>query len=226
MELQIESFSRREVLQYLGWRGEELTPETAALIEQAAAETLETIRPQYVWRVFAVETQEGVRLPEAELALPGRSAAELLEGCRSCVLLAATLGAGFDRLLVQTQPRDMARALVLDACGSAAIEAVCDRAEEEIGAALGDGAFLTDRFSPGYGDMPLEAERPIVRVLDTDRRIGLTLTESCMLLPRKSVTAILGVAGEARPRRFRGCAHCELFDRCLYRKAGKTCGKA
>ncbi len=226
MELKIESFNRREVLQYLAWRGGEIPPDIDALIDSAMAETLSAIRPQYIWRPFDLEMGERVRLPAAGLELPGADVRELLADCRQCVLLAATLGADFDRLVARTQPRDMALALVLDSCGSAAIEAVCDAAEAQIRAALGGDVCLTDRFSPGYGDLPLETEKPLVAVLDTARRIGLTLTESCILLPRKSVTAVIGLASTPQTKRFRGCAWCSLFENCAYRKAGRNCGKA
>ena len=67
--------------------------------------------------------------------------------------------------------------------------------------------------------------REALALLDAPRQIGLGLTDSCILTPRKSVTAILGLAVRPQTKRFRGCAHCSMFETCSYRKAGKTCGR-
>ncbi len=224
LDIRIERFNKREVLQYLNWRGSEIPADIDAMIADAMEETLRTIRPKYTWRSFRVQHRQEPYLPELELTLPGRDVAALLEDCDRCVLFAATLGAEWERLMHGAQARHLSRAVVLDCCGSAAIEAVCDQAEEELYAALPD-AFFTDRFSPGYGDLPLELQRPITAVLDTARQIGLTLTDSCILIPGKSVTAIIGLADRPQTKRFRGCAYCSMFERCTYRKAGKFCGR-
>lgn len=224
MDIQINSFSRREVLQYLSWRGSEIPPDIDAMIDNAMGDTLRTIRPKYTWKCFPLRRGEGLSLAGAELPLPGKDAAALLADCDRCVLLAATLGAEWERLLRGAQARDLSQAIVLDCCGSAAIEAVCDRAEEELRAAFPD-RYLTDRFSPGYGDLPLNLQAPMTAILDAPRQIGLTLTDSWILIPRKSVTAIIGLADKPQTKRFRGCAYCSMFERCTYRKAGKFCGK-
>jgi hypothetical protein len=234
MELTIDTFNRREVLQYLQWRGSDIPPDIDALIDRAIADTLAVIRPKYIWKPFALlRDGDALTLAGAGLPLPGQAVAELLADCDRCILLAATLGNGLEPLIRQAQARDLSRALVLDACGSAAIEAVCDEAERLIGQAVGitasgeagGGLYFTDRFSPGYGDLPLSLQPDLTSLLDTSRQIGLTLTDSLILLPRKSVTAILGLASKPQVKRFRGCAYCSMFASCAYRKAGKTCGR-
>ena len=224
MDIRIDGFSRREVLQYLSWRGSEIPPDIDAMIDTAMADTLRAIRPKYTWKRFGLRRGETLDLTGTDLALPGKDVAALLRDCDSRILLAATLGAEWERLIHSAQARDLSRAMVLDCCGSAAIEAVCDRAEEELRAAF-PGFFFTDRFSPGYGDLPLSLQLPMISILDTPRKIGLTLTDSWILLPRKSVTAIIGLADKPQTKRFRGCAYCSMFERCTYRKAGKFCGK-
>ncbi len=218
MSVTLSRISRAEVLQYLGWRGSEIPPEVNAQVDGCLQQALELAAPRMVWRLFpAAEIPEGV--------LAGADVRALLCESGRCVLMAATLGGRIEDAIRRAQVRDMTRALILDCCGSAAIEAVCDAAEEEIRSALGGGVFLTDRFSPGYGDLPLSVQPRFLEVLDASRRIGLTLTPTGILTPRKSVTAVLGVAGRPQPRRFRGCAYCSMFENCTYRKAGKSCGK-
>ena len=145
----------------------------------------------------------------------------MLADCRQCAVLVCTLGAEFDLWVRREQMRDMARAAMLDALGSAYIEAACDAAEEAIRARL-PGLYLTDRFSPGYGDLPL-AVQPTLLTLAGGSRIGVTLTDTMLMVPQKSVTAIIGLADKPQMARIRGCAYCALNQSCEYRKAGTTC---
>ena len=85
--------------------------------------------------------------------------------------------------------------------------------------------FLTDRFSPGYGDMPLDDQHALFRILNVSRRIGISLSESGLMIPQKSVTALIGVADRPQPKRSRGCASCGMRENCPYRKGGKSCGE-
>ena len=149
----------------------------------------------------------------------------MLTDCDRVVLMAATLGNGLELAIRRAQVRDMARAVVLDCCGSAAIEAVCDAAEREILTAVGASVYLTDRFSPGYGDLPISLQDTFLRQVDAHKQIGLTVTATNILTPRKSVTAIIGLANQPQTKRFRGCAYCSMFETCAFRKAGKTCGR-
>ena len=134
-----------------------------------------------------------------------------------------TLGAAFDSLLRTAQARDMTQALYLDACGSACVEKGCDAAEREI-AARHPGLYLTDRFSPGYGDLPLTVQPGLLRALNGEKRLGVCAGPSCLLNPMKSVTAVIGLSDRPQRARIRGCAFCALREGCAYRERGMTCG--
>ncbi len=212
-----------EPLRYLGVRGEP-DPALSTQLSAAADRLTRSVTPRWLWRVFPVlHRDEGVVLEGAGLALPGGMARKMLAECSQAVLLACTLGAGFEALLRAEQARGMARAALLDACGSAWVEAGCDAAEEEIAARFPD-LHLTDRFSPGYGDLPLELQKDICAVLDASRRLGVQVTDSLLMNPSKSVTAVIGLAHHPQPARIRGCGFCSLRETCQYRKEGKTCG--
>lgn len=221
MNLNLETFNRKEVLQYLRWTGSEIPPEIDALIDSCIAETLRVSEPRFTYRILPIDRT--ARTPA--LAFVGQDIPDLLSDCERVVLLAATLGNGLELSIRRAQIRDMSRAVVLDCCGSAAIEAVCDAAEREIQHAVGEGIYLTDRFSPGYGDLPILIQDEFVRLVDAPRRIGLTVTGTHILTPRKSVTALIGLADKPQSKRFRGCAYCSMFETCAFRKAGKTCGR-
>jgi hypothetical protein len=158
------------------------------------------------------------------MLLPGALAAQMLREARQAAILVCTLGAGFETLLRADSARSMARAVALDACGSAFVETGCDAAEQELAARF-PGKFLTDRFSPGYGDLPISQQRELFRLLDISRRIGISLSESGLMVPQKSVTALIGVSDRPQRRRSRGCAECSMFADCAYRKDGTSCGK-
>ena len=146
----------------------------------------------------------------------------MLADCREAVLLAATLGADSERMLLREQTKDPTNALILDAVLSSAIEAVCDQLEAELrDKAVKDGLFLTDRFSPGYGDMPIAQSKAICEVLNTGRTIGLTVSQSGILMPRKSVTAVMGVSGTAVQLRKKGCEGCSARQTCAFARYRK-----
>ena len=86
-----------------------------------------------------------------------------------------------------------------------------------------EGLYLTGRFSPGYGDWPISVQPLLAQALDTPRRMGMCVTESFLMLPRKSVTAVLGVSGQPVTGYRAGCGHCALRETCEYRKRGQSC---
>ena len=223
MDGRLSCIQRSEVLLYLGWRGGELAPTLAADIDRCSALLIKTARPRVVWRRFPLD-EEGSPVG-TDLCLEGESVRQLLRGCTAVIFLAATLGAEAENLVRRAQITDMSDAVILDACGNAAIENVCDNLCDDLASAEAP-LYLTDRFSPGYGDLPLSRQPDFCRLLDAQRRIGVTLTDSGLMLPQKSVTALAGVTPEPPRRRFRGCAYCEMFADCSYRKDGITCGKA
>ena len=148
-------------------------------------------------------------------------AEKLLADCTEAAVLVCTLGAEFDLWVRREQLRDMSRAAMLDALGSAYVESACDVAEEDIRARC-SGKYLTDRFSPGYGDLSL-AVQPHLADFAGAKRIGVTVTSSLLMTPQKSVTAVVGLADRPQMARIRGCAYCALNKTCAYRKAGTTC---
>ena len=149
-----------------------------------------------------------------------RSAAALLG--TAIALLLATLGLPFDAMLRTQQTRSMAEASLLDACGNVLVEEACDRLEAGLGQRF-PHLHLTDRFSPGCGDLPLTLQPALLTALDAQRLAGVYLTDSCLMNPAKTVTAIVGLAKRPQAARIRGCACCALRSTCTYRKDGKHC---
>lgn len=218
MELNLD-----EALRYLG-AGNSAPPQLRQQAAEIARRLTASVTPKYTYRVFPLEKGEGFfTLTGSGVTLTGHTAGTMLEDCHQAALLCCTLGAGFETMFRAEQARDMAQAVILDACGSALVEAGCDSAQAELSARL-PGLFLTDRFSPGYGDLPLDLQPSICAVLDARRRLGVHVTESLLLNPSKSVTAIIGLSHRPQMARVRGCAYCTLREHCALRKGGKHCG--
>ena len=143
-----------------------------------------------VWHTFDLRI-EGDVCDLGVMRIRSKSLAAHLSGCKRVILFAATLGAAFDRELQKSSRLSPARAYELQMQGLREIEAFCDALCAELEKA--QGKTLRKRFSPGYGDLSLEVQREIFRVLDPAKHIGLCLSDSCAMTPSKSVTAFVGV---------------------------------
>ena len=212
-----------EVLRYMGCPAEKADPETRTLVETCAREMEAAARPRWTGRVLDITLEEdSVRLEGGQL-LPGRDLRKHLEGCERAAVFCATLSAQADALIRRWESRDMLRALALDCCATAGVEQVCDQVEPELQGKF-PGCSFPFRYSPGYGDLPLELQGEILHLLDAPRKIGLCASSSHILTPRKSVTAILGIARGEIQQTVRSCLSCPARESCQYRKSGGHCG--
>ena len=204
----------RQVLRYLGMGGKIPEPETAKLVEQCIEEFKAVAKYQLCWLTTDLAvTQDGVDF--GAFYAPSVSLAKHLQGCRQAVLFAATTGIAAEQQRKRAEVSSPARALVLDGVGTAAVEALCDRFCADF-ANKTEGSFLRPRFSPGYGDLPLQLQKELLSCLDSHRKIGLSLSESMMMTPQKSVTAIVGIGNEGCSSLNHNCENCEKRD-CLFR---------
>ncbi|MBE6972624.1 MAG: methionine synthase [Ruminococcaceae bacterium] len=214
---------RNEILRYMGTPPEQADVGLLSVVDICSAQMLSAIRPRWTYRLSPVRFEDaGIRL-DSGLLLPGRSLKTHLAGCDRVVVLCATLGAQADTLIRQAECSDMLRALTLDCCASALVEQLCDRAELYLNTQF-PGCHSPFRFSPGYGDLPLEVNTTLLDWLDAPRTIGLCATSSHLLTPRKSVTALLGLSDHPVETHKRSCPGCPAYDGCQYRKSGGHCG--
>ena len=106
------------------------------------------------------------------------------------------------------------------------IEVLCDTIDAQFREEYKkQGLFLTTRYSPGYGDLPIGIQRDFIRLLDTVRRIGLNVSDSGIMIPRKSVTAIIGISETEKKQEKLGCKGCNLVKACRFLRRGVTCGR-
>lgn len=165
----------------------------AAKIDSLRDIAMREMRPARTWRrVDGWRSDAALRLSGLDLE-GSRTLLRHISGCDSLYLACGTLGAGFDALHRRLSAVSGADALVLQALGAAAIEVWMDGVEDEIRRELPAGESLAPRYSPGYGDFPLSAQRGLLALLDAPRTVGVSLTDSLLMVPSKSVSAVIGV---------------------------------
>ena len=124
-----------------------------------------------------------------------RDLAKNLDGCHAVLVLGASVGRTLDRIVMREGVKSPARALLLDALGTERVEALVDTLCLELAEKYKkEGCVLRPRFSPGYGDLPLSAQQAIFSVLDLPKRLNVSLNDSLLMSPKKSVTAFVGIA--------------------------------
>lgn len=167
-----------------------LDPQTKQLAEQAFSILYAEAAPKAIWKTIPLNHfPQGLAL--GDMTLAGNDIQQHLRGCEVAVVMAATLSLTAEKALRQITAEDMALALVADAVASAMVEMLCEDTEQEIRSKI-PYPYITARFSPGYGDFPLQMQPLFLRLCDATRILGITATPQHILIPQKSVTAILG----------------------------------
>lgn len=185
IQAKLTGINRAEAMRYLGYRGQELSKGDTVAIDRCVEAVMQTASPKLVWKRVPIDSCP---------CIEGEDLARHLAGCDEVALMAVTLGVDIDRLISKLGVKNPADALIIDSCASAAIENVADNFESDLRPALASKhRSLTKRYSPGYGDLPIEVQRDLCAYLDTAHAIGLTLSHSLMMIPTKSVTAFLGI---------------------------------
>lgn len=208
----------KEAIRYLGYGSRAVDDKTLALVLESFGELDQVAEKRIIYRIFRF-TVPGTDLIEIDhLKIHSKNLFRNLKDCQEVVLLGATLGIQTDRLLERYSYTDMARTVVLQACAAAILEEYLDGWQERLRTQMeACGYYLRPRFSPGYGDFSIGHQGEILRMLDSAKRIGLSMTDGNMLTPTKSVTAVIGLGKNKTACPSGGCESCEKND-CLYRR--------
>ena len=201
---------KREILRYMGCN------ECDNATEEIVQSCIDEIKDKLVYKVCYCQLPLNIKGDVCDfevLKLSSQKLAENLESCKNVILFAATVGIEIDRLIAKYGRISPTKALVFQAIGAERIEALCDAFCKEISNEYGKN--LTPRFSPGYGDLAIETQREIFSVLECKRNIGLTLNDSLLMSPSKSVTAFVGLGGKEKTAQNK-CSLCKMQS-CIYR---------
>jgi 5-methyltetrahydrofolate--homocysteine methyltransferase len=184
-EIRIANIDIAEALYYMGFRGNMPDSAFMAAVKRCEAALLPLLTPRYVMKIAPINEI-------TDTLLRGNDIKSFLADSEKAVFFCVTLGTGVDRHIDYTGVLSPSDALITDALANAAVEQVCDRVERIIEETYPEYSH-TERYSPGYGDFPLEVQPEILAFLDAEKRIGVKAGESLMMSPLKSVSAVLGI---------------------------------
>lgn len=188
-------FRIREAIRYLGYGNHAVDEQTKQLIDDSFKELDEIGRERFVYRIFDLDAAGSDGVTVGQFRFESKFLSKNMHGCTKAAIFGATLGIETDLLIQRYLVADVAKAVVVQACAAAKMEELCDRVEAVVSAdPETDGYRRHPRFSPGYGDLSLEYQKAILDILEASKKIGLTMTGSCMMSPTKSVTALIGLS--------------------------------
>lgn len=205
-------FNIKEIFRYMGCgtEGEEFLP----LVNECIDECRDKLTYKVCWCEVAVNhTQNGIDF--GFMQTDSKDLKKNLADCTSVVIFGATIGIEIDRLIAKYGRLAPSKALIFQAIGAERIESLCDIFNKEI-KSVKQNHFTHPRFSPGYGDLPLDCQKDIFGVLDCAKKIGLSLNDSMLMSPSKSVTAFIGISEKCGNFEEKACNNCNKKD-CRYR---------
>ncbi len=209
--------SRKEILRYMGVSNSDGSMD--ALIDRAEKEVIAASRPKHVYK--HIDIAEGEREGCVSLAgtvIESRDLSAHLSGCTEGFLFACTLGIGVDSLVKRHSFTELHMLPVVQAVSAAYTEYCADEAQRELEKyAEHHGLYLRPRYSPGYGDFQLSCQRFLFDALQISKNIGVSLTDSFLMVPFKSVTAVIGLSNDPKQCHINKCMTCTAKN-CPFRK--------
>lgn len=199
-----------DLKKYLG------TDENSLTLARKAVEVIaKNANPRCVEATALLDRTDGeIKVCNMMLSFKGKDIADLLDGCDNVYFFCATLGGEVDNAIENLKHTDLTLAYAADLCAGLWIDAYCDELEQKTRRKLREkGLYLTQRFSCGYGDFPLETQSQLVSSLLADKFLGIRLTTGGMMMPSKSVTAVAGIC-DSMPKSVKRCAVCPKKDVC------------
>ncbi|MDD4599736.1 hypothetical protein SDC9_04241 [bioreactor metagenome] len=165
-----------------------------SMLQKVCTEAQILVSPAASWSIYPYDALTGEILANVPLQLSAKSITKHLANATQVAVLAVTIGETIEQAITDSFAQGRyTEALLLDAAATTAVEAAADQVNALINQqALQVGLASVFRFSPGYGNWDLVIQPEILK-LAQGSSIGITTTPSCMLMPRKSVTAVIGL---------------------------------
>ncbi len=183
-----------ETARYLGYK--KISPpeeSVASLIEECAKEMHSILMPKAIFEIFPLTLGEDNKISFADLSFTSVDLSRNLKGCSQVAIFAATIGPQVDALIRRYERIDTVKAAILQSTGAMFAEVLVGQVNDEIKKiAATSGKRCKPRYSPGYGDLSLEIQKEFFRLLPCSK-IGLTLMDTLIMSPEKSVTAFVGI---------------------------------
>ena len=198
---------KNEVLRYLEYNGQYIDEKLDHIIDECIKITKQKINPRYTLGVYSILKEKiddsyQIKFKDSNISIKSKDLYKLLGGCRQCT-----------------------KSIIIDACATTAIEEFCDILQSNIEDELRkEGKYITNRYSPGYGDLPIDINEDIINLLNTSNKIGLTITKDKIMIPRKSVVAIIGISEHKSTYKQKSCLECSNYNTCKYKKGDDNYG--
>lgn len=212
---------KEEALRYLGYKNKNIDEETNKLLDESIGELKEIAELKYVFRIFDIKKDNTNINFENLINIKSNDLKNLFNHCDKSAVMAATLGFEVEKRINYYSLSNLSKGVVFDACAASFIESLCNAVEAEIkDLAAKEGLNITFRYSPGYGDVPISHQGTILAALNAQKLIGLSVSDSSILIPRKSVTAFIGFSKSNEINK-KSCFNCNLFGSCSFSKEGE-----
>ncbi|MBE7046536.1 MAG: hypothetical protein E7396_03875 [Ruminococcaceae bacterium] len=190
-------------------------------IKDYARKCIDEARSDLIYKVCYMETDVAIRGNTVDFGLfkaESKNLSYTLRNSHRAIIFCATVGIKLDRLIAKYMKSDVAKAFMLQAIGTERCESLCDTFINDMKNQYKDkDIFFTPRFSPGYGDLKIDTQKDIFGILDLPRKIGVTLNDSLIISPSKSVTAIVGLSETDCGYSLNKCKNCNIKE-CTFRQ--------
>ncbi len=206
-----------EILRYAGFKGHKADRLTLEKIEKLQQEILSSVNPKSIYREFAFQKTGDSEIVIDGVSFKSKKLVSHLKNSQSIILFAATLGVESDIILRKHAACEASDFLLSQAIMAEAVEVYSNEILDALALEYEKkGLFFRPRFSAGYADLDLTAQKDFFSLLEITKRIGVSLNEECMMTPSKSVTAFIGVTKEKECQKNQ-CLSCDETD-CDFRR--------
>ena len=206
---------RGEVCRFLGYQKDKGPNSTiSSLIDEGMDQAYALIEPMCFYHLADIRRIRYHRIfMEDSLIITSEVLSQVLSRCEQVAIFVANIGRCLEESVSQLMNEGhMLKAAILDAIGSEAAEKTACYFQDEIREfANSTGAETTLRYSPGYCDWDITQQRVIFEAMDS-APMGVTLTEECLMVPRKSVSGVIGLGQFERSVAFSPCLLCDKWD--------------
>ncbi len=212
MNLQIVKVDKNRVLKYIG---ETNRADVFQLIDHCEKQILNVCSPK-------IATFKLDEIPQSLIV--GEDIKKHLENCFGIYVFCLTLGTAVDVLIRKAYYTDIFEQVVLDATSSVLVEQIAENFELELKNQFEkENIFTTLSYAPGYGDYPISLLKTYLEMVDSAKNVGVSLTDSGLMTPRKTICAVIGLSKNKVIGFRAGCENCKIKENCNLRKGGKSC---
>jgi len=203
-----------QVIRYMGMAGVEIPSNIQELLDRCIPDMEKVLKYKSCYLEVPVLIS-GDEVSFEYFSVTSKNLSTLLRGCDKAIVLAATIGIEADICIKRAEVKSKAEALIFNAVAIAAIESYLGELNKHLKGVYSEYE-LRPRFSPGYGDVPLSLQKSLLSVIDSNRKIGVSLSDTLLMTPKKSVSAIIGLGADGCMHIEKDCDICSKRD-CEYR---------